>query len=304
MLNVKYKYDNKNIDKNSLVLDIETTGLNAQYDSLVVLGMVYYDKKREGFYIDQYFAQSDKEEAKLLKIYLKKIENKKLITYNGNIFDIPFLNMRLEYHNLHPVWPNCLDVYKTIKSKRKFFLFESMKLVDIEKKIGIFRQDPSRYKVISKLSDERLKRDKPWPILIHNKNDLISTEALANINDILNEKLSIEIDKMKIYIESAIIDKDIAKIIFKSNKSINPSFFSASNYVLKAEGRTIKLDLLVLYGKISKNIPGFVTINNFNIKNNSAYKINENLISIMENGMFNIDNILSIIKFLYLKNLD
>lgn len=304
MINVKYKYNKKNINKDEIVLDIETTGLNAQYDRLVLLGLIYFDDKRNGFYIDQYFAQTDKEESKLLKIYLKKVKYKKVITYNGDIFDIPFLNMRLEHHNLSLIWPECLDLYRLIKSKRNFFSFESMKLTDIEKKIGINRDDPSRYKVISKLSDNLIKRDKPWPIIIHNKNDLIATELLANIEDIINSKLSVKINNFYLYIDSVYIDKDVAKIILKSNKNISDSYFSSNNYVLKTHDKTIELSILVLYGNISKNIPGFVTINNFNIENNSDYNINKNLISIKEGSLYNVENILNIVKSLIIKNLD
>ncbi|MDY3005462.1 ribonuclease H-like domain-containing protein [Anaerococcus sp. AGMB00486] len=304
MLNVRYRYKKKNIDKDELILDIETTGLNAQFENLVVLGLIYFDNKRNDFYIDQYFAKTDKEEIKLLKIYLKKVKNKKVITYNGDIFDIPFLNIRLEYHNLNPIWPNCLDLYKLIKSKRKFLSLDSMKLMDMEKRIGIFRNDPSRYKVISKLNNDLKSRNKPWPILIHNKNDLIATESLANIGEIINKKLSININDYIIYIDNANIDNNVAKIILRSNKTFLNSYFSSSNYILKTNYKKIELDLLVLYGNISKNAQGFVTINNFNIENKNSYKIDKNLITIMEDGVYNIANILNIVKSLIIENLE
>ena len=142
MLCVRYPFKEKNIKKDECILDIETTGLDPTKDSLVVLGLIYFYK--DNFYIDQYFAKNDNEELKLLKIYKEKIKDNKLITYNGDIFDLPFLNIRLINNNLDPVFPDNKDIYKIIKSKRKLMEFESMKLSNIEKRFGIERNDPSR----------------------------------------------------------------------------------------------------------------------------------------------------------------
>ena len=208
MLCVRYPFKEKNLKKDECILDIETTGLDSNRDSLVVLGLIYFNMDK--FYIDQYFAKNDNEEVKLLKIYKEKIKDKKLITYNGDIFDLPFLNIRLIKNNLEPVFPDNKDIYKIIKSKRKLIEFESMKLSNIEKRFGIKRNDPSRYKVISKLNSEIENRNNPWPILIHNKNDLIATEIISNIEELINDKLYLKIKNYKVYLDKAKINKDIA----------------------------------------------------------------------------------------------
>lgn len=302
MLCVRYPFKEKNLKKDECILDIETTGLDSNRDSLVVLGLIYFNMDK--FYIDQYFAKNDNEEVKLLKIYKEKIKDKKLITYNGDIFDLPFLNIRLIKNNLDPVFPDNKDIYKIIKSKRKLIEFESMKLSNIEKRFGIKRNDPSRYKVISKLNSEIQNRNNPWPILIHNKNDLIATETISNIEELINDKLSFNINKYKVYLDKAYIDKDIANFEFKSNIDIYDSFFQGYNYNFKTKNNTIFLKLIVLYGKLSKNSSGFVCVNSFNIINKGSYMINNNLISIMEDGIFSTENILNIMKSLIEKNLD
>lgn len=304
MLCVRYPFSKKNLKKNECVLDIETTGLDPKRDKLVVLGLIYFDNKKNKFYIDQYFSNNDKEEMKLLKIYKEKIKNRKLITYNGEIFDLPFLNIRLIENKLEPVFPENRDLFKIIKSKRKLIEFESMKLINIEKIVGIERNDPSRYKVISKLSDKDENRNNPWPILIHNKNDLIATEAISNIEEIINNKLSFAIKNYKIYLENAYIDKDIANLEFRSNKKLENSLFQGENYSFSIKEKFIKLKIMVLYGKLSKNSSGFVSVNNFNLENKGLYKINKNLIAIMEDGIYSCENILNIMKFLIEKNLD
>lgn len=137
-------------------MDIETTGLDSSLDYLVLLGLIYqFDGKT---YIIQHFAEDNNEEIRLLKIYKKLVENKEIITYNGDIFDIPFLNQRLIKYNMDPIFPDSLDIYKVINSKRKYFDFQSLRLMDIEKEVGIYRNDPSRYKVISKLTED-IKRE-------------------------------------------------------------------------------------------------------------------------------------------------
>lgn len=304
MLCVRYPFNKKNLKKNECILDIETTGLDAKRDKLVVLGLIYFDNKKNKFYIDQYFSNNDKEEIKLLKIYKEKIKNRRLITYNGEIFDLPFLNIRLIENKLEPVFPENRDLFKIIKSKRKLIEFESMKLINIEKIVGIERNDPSRYKVISKLSDKDENRNNPWPILIHNKNDLIATEAISNIEEIINNKLSFAIKNYKIYLENAYIEKDIANLEFRSNKKLENSLFQGENYSFSIKDKFIKLKIMVLYGKLSKNSSGFVSVNNFNLENKGLYKINKNLIAIMEDGIYSCENILNIMKFLIEKNLD
>ncbi|WP_049691034.1 ribonuclease H-like domain-containing protein [Anaerococcus jeddahensis] len=304
MLCVRYPFYGKNLKKDECILDIETTGLDPKRDKLVVLGLIYFDYKKNKFYIDQYFSKNDEEEIKLLQIYKEKINDKKLITYNGEIFDLPFLNIRLIENKLEPVWPENVDIYKFIKSKRKLIEFESMKLSDIEKIVGIERNDPSRYKVISKLNDKIEIRNNPWPILIHNKNDLIATEAISNLDEIINDKLSFKIKNYKIHLDSAYIDKDIGYFEFLSDKSLESSLFQGENYSFLIRETLIKLKIMVLYGKLSKNSSGFVTVNNFKLKNKGKYDINKNLISIMEDGIYSCENILNIMKFLIEKNLD
>lgn len=304
MLCVRYPFYGKNLKKDECILDIETTGLDPKIDKLVVLGLIYFDYKKNKFYIDQYFSKNDYEEIRLLQIYKEKIKDKKLITYNGVIFDLPFLNIRLIENKLEAVWPENVDLYKFIKSKRKLIEFKSLKLSEIEKIVGIERNDPSRYKVISKLSEKNKNRNNPWPILIHNKNDLIATEAISNVEDLINDKLSFVLNDCKIYLNNAFIDKDIGHFEFISDKNLKDALFQGENYSFLIKDRLIELKIMVLYGKLSKNSSGFVTVNNFKLINKGKYEINKNLISIMEDGIFSCENILNIMKFLIEKNLD
>lgn len=295
MISKKIKISGEKINKNDLVLDIETTGLDFKRDKLVLLGLVKKENRKT--YIYQYFAETDDEEIRLLEIFLKEIGSKRLITFNGDNFDIPFLNSRILAHKLMPVFPeNSLDIYRIIKWNSKFFSYDSMKLMDMEKLIGIERDDPSRYKVISKLTDDMITRNKPYPILKHNENDLIATEALSDIEDFYINKLSINSKIGKFWIVKANINKDIGNFEFISENDLKDLFVAENNYQIVINDNTIKLNLHVLYGRFDDKNTGFVSINNFNLKNFSSIEINDKLLVIRENSTYNYKNILNLCK--------
>lgn len=295
MISKKIKINGENLNSSDLVLDIETTGLDFKIDKLVLLGLVKrYQNKT---YIYQYFAEDDSEEVELLKIFSREIEDKRLITFNGDTFDIPFLNSRLIANKLMPVFPDIsLDIYKIIKKNSKFFSYESMKLMDIEKLIGIQRSDPSRYKSISKLTEDTIKRDNPYPILKHNQNDLIATEALAKIEEFYLEKLSTKSKIGKFWINRANINKDIGNFEFISEKNLKDLYVAENNYQAIIKDNIIKLNIHVLYGRFDNETNGYVSINTFNIKNKTDININNNLLIIKENSTYNYKNLLNLCK--------
>lgn len=293
MITIKKHINSKKISNKDLVLDIETTGLDFKSDKLVLLGLVkVIDNKT---YIFQYFAEDDSEEGRLLDIYLREIKGKRAISFNGEIFDFEFLNSRLIDHEKFPVIiDNSLDIYRIIKRSSKFIYFDSMKLVYIEKLIGINRNDPSRYKAISKLTDDLRKRDKPYPILKHNENDLIATTELADIKDILKNKLSISTKLGNIYIFSANINKDIANIEFRAEDVLKETYLVKDNYQIIIKNNLIKINLFVLYGNFPDGTSGHVAINTLKIKNNADTDINENLLIIRHNSIYNYKNLLAL----------
>lgn len=294
MITLKKRYEAKYLKEDEIILDIETTGLDSSIDSLVLLGII--EKNNNKAYIYQYFAQDDSEELRLLDIYKKKISEKKVITYNGETFDIPFLNNRLIKYKDFPLIPQSLDLLKLIRPYNKFFDFESLKLNDIEKLVGFYRKDPSRYKTFSKLTNDLKKRTNPYPIMKHNENDLIATEKILDIRRTFDEKLSIESTLSPINLITCNINNDVARFTLRSKKLLKESYFTGQNYELIIKDDLIIINLQVLYGILNENMRGYVSINNFKLDNKSTINIDEHFLIIRENFKYNYKNILSLAK--------
>ena len=188
-----------------------------------------------------------------------------------------------------PVFPRCIDLLKIIKPYRYFFDFDSLRLMDIEKIIGFERNDPSRYKSISKLTEEIKTRSNPYPIMKHNENDLVATELLINVGDYFDSKLTIKTQFGELTLKSVFINNDIANIVANSCVDLDEAYFSGKNYELMVKENSITINLQVLYGKLDKKTRGFVCLNNFGIiKENRIYNYNNILIlckKIIENHL-------------------
>ena len=99
---------------NYAVLDIETTGLSPAYHPVILAGLLVV--KNGTAQLNQYFATTPDDELELLSRVRDMLSSVKyLITYNGRLFDIPFLNKRFQKHGL--IMPDLfnLDLFVLIK---------------------------------------------------------------------------------------------------------------------------------------------------------------------------------------------
>ena len=73
-----------------LFLDIETTGFTAKSSNLYLIGCACYEDGR--FHVHQWMAEKYDEEAAVLEAFFTFAASyRHLIHYNGNAFDIPYL---------------------------------------------------------------------------------------------------------------------------------------------------------------------------------------------------------------------
>ncbi len=125
-----------------LFLDIETTGFSPASSSLYLIGAAY---QAEGSWqITQWFADEPTEEKALLEAFFRFASAfSHLIHFNGNRFDLPFLEQKAKA--LGVSWPfsswQGTDIYKRIKPLKKLLNLQDCRQKTLERFLGIGRED-------------------------------------------------------------------------------------------------------------------------------------------------------------------
>jgi uncharacterized protein YprB with RNaseH-like and TPR domain len=161
------------------VFDIETTGLSASRTKIVLGGLL--TPCAGGVRVRQFFSEGAHEEAELLDLYKEAIDGADvLFSYNGDRFDIPFMNERLAQRHREAAFDSCLniDMYRVIRKHSMFGdILPNLKQKTVEGYLGLVREredlisgaDSVRlyYEYTASKSPELLRR-----ILLHNSDDL------------------------------------------------------------------------------------------------------------------------------------
>ncbi len=166
---------------NTVFLDIETTGLSPRYNEVTVVGL--YDGKKEKCFI----------QGKNLEFINEELERyKSVITFNGALFDIPFLQASLDSVFIPPLH---IDLR---------FLLNSLGywggLKKIEKDLGLERESE-----ISNLSGKDAV--KLWRRYKKGDHDALDLLVKYNIADIKNLKILMEFAYGKKKTKSGFTDK-------------------------------------------------------------------------------------------------
>lgn len=77
------------LEENTLLFDIETSGLFSKKDYIYIVGLVYKNKIVQNLF--NFFLEEKNEEKELLKESLKLFKNKKIVGFNSEAFDIRFI---------------------------------------------------------------------------------------------------------------------------------------------------------------------------------------------------------------------
>lgn len=228
---------------NSMVcfIDIETTGLSRAYSSIYLIGVLYYAKVRDIWTLTQYFAENIEQEGAILFEFIRFISDyDKIITYNGDSFDIPFINQRLDKLNIqyNISKDNSVDLYRLVKNNKLYMNLDNLKLKTLEKYLGIEREDIYTGKDCIQFFLDYVKTnhyDLMYRILQHNYDDLFYMPDIMKIINIIETKKSLLIDYMntnlQLYIEDikVIGDHLVVNGFVKGNNSINLIHYH-SNY--------------------------------------------------------------------------
>lgn len=165
------------------VLDIETTGLSPKNSAFVLGGLV--TPEPDGIRAEQFFAETLSQEAETLKAFWESVSRKDvLITFNGQHFDLPFMQGRSK---AALDFPYHLDLYLLVKQFspiRKFL--PNLKQKTIENYMGLwqYRKDEISggesvqlyYEFLTGKDPEVLEK-----ILLHNHDDIVQLYRLLKV---------------------------------------------------------------------------------------------------------------------------
>ena len=168
--------------EDTLLYDIETTGLNPKASQLYLLGILLFHK--ENIELIQYFAESVLDEEEILEQFFQLCKTKRvLISFNGEGFDNRFVESMAKSYGKLPLHLNLkqLDLFKLIRKRKKFYGLESCSLKSCERFLGIHREDRCSGGELISVYREYLQdkcSEKKNMLLLHNREDIQNLPAL------------------------------------------------------------------------------------------------------------------------------
>ena len=305
-------------DMDCCFLDIETTGLSRKNNIIYLVGVLYFDKNYNLWTLTQLFANNQKEEKQLLEQLISMLSTfNNIITYNGDSFDIPFINYRLKYNSInHTISKSSsIDLYSIVKANKQILNFDNLKLKTIEENLGIFREDIYNgkdcidfyYKYIS--SKDEILKDK---ILKHNYDDLYYMLDIIEILDLIKDKKSVNLVLNKktimLTIDEIFLYGDMFNIngFFNTNLEKEIIFFSQYFNIVTEEFNKFKASIEFKKAYITPTEKCiYIDKNDFEIpmyvKDLSGYKIPQNILILMIERKYCMDNIRSLLKQLFIQ---
>lgn len=247
----KLTFKSKYYDEEAVFLDIETTGLSPMRSFIYLIGLVFIDLKKMTMHITQLIAEDRDEEEEILKLMKERLKGyKTVVTYNGNSFDLPFIAKRSERYGIEPIAMDSFDMYEKLRLHKDTLKLDGLKQKNIEKKLGITREDRynggeciSFYKdYVKNKNQESFDR-----FVLHNYDDLLYMPATMSILDLLDEKITIDIDGRKYKFDKHSIKKDILMIDFTTDMGIN-TYVEETGYLIEEDERRRHLEFTLKTG--------------------------------------------------------
>lgn len=250
--------------KASVFFDIETTGFTPKNTLLYLIGCIYYDSDKDTFISKQWFMNEVTDEPIMISEFFNCISKYKyLINYNGNGFDIPYIEKKCTLHNICYSFDSFIsvDIYKKIQPYKQIFSLENIKQKSIEKFLHIYREDKYSGGELISVFYEYLKHKNPDYkdfLVLHNFDDIV---GLTNILPILNYT---SIFDMKLNLDSITITND--KNNNPSNVTIRcitdfavntPVSFGNASYFINWESELLTISIPVYSGGLKFFYPNY-----------------------------------------------
>ena len=186
--------------RDHLYMDIETTGLDRKRSIIYMIGCSY--REQDSLRLIQWFNDDGKSEREILLAFMDLLSRKGncLTTFNGEAFDLPYLEDHCRMHDLtfDPSRLDSLDYYKLLRPFRSLFSLKKGRQKDWESFLGISREDRlggadliNVYRNYLRTNSEESLR----LLLLHNKEDLLGLSLLDPLlvyPDLWNGRFTIE----------------------------------------------------------------------------------------------------------------
>lgn len=243
-----------------LFFDIETTGFSGDYASVYLIGCVWHDKN--SWILTQFFADTMDAEEDVLDAFFRLMQTKRiLIHFNGDGFDIPFLQKRCALYNKD--WNfetvESFDIYKKIRPLKKLLGLENLKQKSLETFLGISRVDKYNggqlievYKEYLKTGSNQLKH----LLILHNEDDLKGMPQILPIlayPDFLNSEFTfINLENHEFKLADGRCEKHIL-LHYKSPVSLVTAInFEINEVDFCADGNILTLDVPLFSGELRR----------------------------------------------------
>ncbi len=261
-----------------LIFDIETTGLHHKNCAVILIGYLYV--KNNQVYIEQLFAETPDEEYEILQAF-NDIASKYtyLLSYNGNSFDIPFLNSRFKYNQLEHTLSKSMniDLLRVARLLASTLNLENYKLKTVERFLGIYREDTISGKDSVDLYNQYVRYPTPAlkeKILLHNYEDILYLGKVIDLlgyqskEDYSNLPLKFNYNDNRLYILKQKINKDFLSVeLFSRDVCKNALHFLPGQLTLEQVGHSISLKIPIFSLRIDAETLRFIDVDLITEKN-------------------------------------
>lgn len=172
--------------ENCAFFDIETTGFRANTSHLYLIGAAVR-QDTDTWLIFQWMAESPQEETVLLRSFADFLKNyATILHFNGNRFDIPYLEEKYEQYQIPSPFfeKKSVDLYQDFRPLKSFLKLERMNQKTLETFLGLNRNDqydggqliPLYREFCKTFSEKNL-----GLLLLHNQEDVAGMLTLTSL---------------------------------------------------------------------------------------------------------------------------
>ena len=187
-LSVIHPIVNEFLHIGDLFLDIETTGLSRTNHQIYLIGIAAL-VDHNIITVNQFFADQLTDEANLLSallLFMQEHSIQRILTFNGNRFDLPFLTARANIHQIPISFASYerFDIYQEVRKRKNYLQLQSYRQKSLEQFLGICREDLYSGGDLIKVYLQYTKHPTPEAVhllQLHNYEDLLGMPNLLAV---------------------------------------------------------------------------------------------------------------------------